>query len=76
MIAMCLDIGFDPENADIEVSTTYKPLRFVADDFLFRDVLTEPEPMEVLAREWVAAIKKGEPDKGALEFGAKVVSYL
>lgn len=76
LVAMCLDLGFNPEKADIRVFDTKMPLSFVVNDtYLFQDVLTEPTPLEVLLAEFVQAIKNKEKDIRGLEFGANVTAY-
>lgn len=77
LVALCIDIGFDPEDAelhmmfdDIALSVTVNGNKH------FMDGPTTPTPLEVLITEFVAAIEKGERNIGSLELGVKVVETL
>lgn len=78
LVAMCLDLGFDPLQASIETGTDEIPLTFIVNrDMTYFDSHAEnPRPLEVLLTEFMAAIEKGEPDIRWLELGVKVVEAL
>lgn len=76
LVAMCLDIGFDPAKAEITVTREKQPLRFIADGREFRDVETDPMPLEVLVGEFCQAIKLGQPNNNGLRLGARVIDHL
>lgn len=77
LAAMCLDLGFDPRKARIRTERVRIPLSFVVNgEFEYRDVLTDPMPLEVLLTEFIAAIEKGEPNNDGLRLGAEVVEFL
>lgn len=63
IVAMCLDLGFDPRRAQISVRKAREPLSFVVNgSHRFTDRRTSPSPLECLLTEFVAAIDVGEPD--------------
>lgn len=77
LASMCLDLGFDPRKADMRAYRRELPLSFVVNgEHEFRDVITEPMPVEVLVSEFVAAIERGDPNNEGLELGARVVEFL
>ena len=77
LVAMCLDLGFDPRKARIACMSASVPLSFrVNGDREWRDAITDPMPLEVLINEFVAAIERGEPDNDGLKLGARVVEFL
>jgi hypothetical protein len=74
---MCLDVGFDPRRATLAAVGVHIPLSFVVNGrYEFRDVITDPTPLEVLLTEFIAAIRKGEPNNRGLRLGAEVVEFL
>lgn len=77
LVALCIDAGFDPEEAVFEVTREPQPLVVsAAGGKLWMDSHGEPCPLENLAREFIAAIENGSPDVRGLELGLKVVTYL
>lgn len=77
LAAMCLDLGFDPRKAEMRVYSGELPLSFRVNwRHEFRDVVTDPMPLEVLVSEFVAAVDRGEPDNAGLVLGAEVVEFL
>ena len=77
LVAMCLDLGFEPLAADIKADCQSWPLKFsVNSKMMYADEEESPTPLEVLLTEFMDAIKKGEPDMRGLEFGVKVVEKL
>lgn len=77
LVAMCLDLGFDPLKAHILTDGEEEPLRVIVNGKMeFRDVDEKPAPLEVLLTEFMEAIKKGEPDVRGLELGVSVVEHL
>lgn len=77
LVAMCLDLGFDPAEATFVTTGAELPLHFdVNGGMCFGDVPTMPTPLEVLISEFVEAIELGEADYGDLELGVKVVEHL
>jgi len=77
LVAMSLDLGFDPLAAHIVTDYESWPLKFsVNGKMMFADVEESPTPLEVLLTEFMDAIKKGEPDMRGLEFGVQVVEKL
>lgn len=78
LVAMCLDLGFDPADATLITTRDEVPLHFDVNggSLCFGDVPTTPTPLEVLISEFVAAIEAGKPDIRGLELGVKVVEYL
>ena len=75
LAAMCLDAGCDPRKAEIHVSRVKYPLTFTVNGETWMDVPGE-KPLEVLIREFVAAIERGEPNNEGLRLGAEVVEFL
>lgn len=77
LASMCLDLGFDPRQARIRVRKAPERLSFVVNGVhRFEDVATNPEPLEVLLREFSAAIALGEPNNAGLRLGAEVIEFL
>jgi len=77
LVAMCLDLGFDPLDAHMVFDKYDWPLKFsVNGTMMFADVEESPTPLEVLLTEFMQAIDLGEPDMRGLEFGVKVVEKL
>lgn len=77
LVAMCIDLGFPPEEAVFVTTDAKVPLHFdVNGGMCFGDVPTSPTPLETLVGEFVAAIESGEPDIRGLEIGVKVVEYI
>lgn len=74
VVAMCLDLGVDPREAEITLTREKQPLRFVVGDQEFRDV--PDNPLEILIQEFVHAIALGEPNNRDLQLGAKVIDHL
>jgi predicted dehydrogenase len=71
-VSMAFDLGC--ENPEITVGG--ERMTFSADGRVFDDVKTDPAPLEVLVREFVAAIESGKPNNEGLQLGLKVVQYL
>ena len=77
LVAMCLDLGFDPLKAKITTSSENIPLRVVVNgNLVYTDQPETPTPMERLIGEFVSAIELGEQDISDLELGVKVVETL
>ena len=77
LVAMCLDLDFDPRQAQLRTPDADEPLTFRVNGSLeYRDVEETPKPLDVLIGEFVAAIRKGEPDVHGLRLGARVVEVL
>jgi hypothetical protein len=77
LVAMSIDLGFDPLDAHLVTNYESWPLKFsVNGKMMFADVEESPTPLEVLLTEFMQAIEKGEPDMRGLEFGVKVVEKL
>jgi hypothetical protein len=77
LVAMCLDVGFDPRAASIRCEKERIPLSFIVNGtHEFRDVVGSPTPLEVLCTEFVQAIELGEPNNAGLVLGAEVVEFL
>ena len=77
LIAMCIDIGFDPRRAHIVVGEEEQPLDFfVNGQHRFRDVQETPTPLQVLLGEFTVAIKLGEPNYAAMELALDVTEVL
>lgn len=77
LVAMCIDLGFDPLQAEIETNREDKPLRFlVNNDDVYHDSPETPPPLECLLTEFIAAIKHGDRDVRGLELGVKVVEAI
>lgn len=77
LVAMCLDLDFDPLAAHLVTNYESWPLKFsVNGKMMFADEEESPTPLEVLLTEFMQAIEKGEPDMRGLEFGVKVVEKL
>lgn len=76
LVAMCLDIGFDPARARISVGGACRPLSFVVNGVhRWEDQRGDTKPLEVLVGEFQAAIQRGVPDN-RLRLGAEVVKFL
>ena len=77
LVAMCLDLDFDPHDATLITTEADVPLHFdVNGGNYFSDVQEQPTPLEVLISEFVAAIEYGAPDYRGVELGVRVVEYL
>lgn len=77
LVAMCIDIGYDPRRAHIVITEEEQPLEFfVNGKHRFRDVAETPTPLAVLLGEFTAAIEAGEPNYGALELALEVTEVL
>jgi hypothetical protein len=73
LVAMCLDIGVDPERASLKVWGERRPLVFRCDGREFRDT---KNAVDNLVREFVKAIERGKPDNEGLRLGLKTVQYV
>jgi predicted dehydrogenase len=76
LAAMCWDVGVDPMDAELHITQERQPLRFVADGREFNDPPTHPQPLEVLVREFVGAIVRGEPNNEGLHLALKTIQYV
>lgn len=77
LVAMCLDLGFDPLKARIVTGQDAHGLTVIVNrNLAFMDGAEIPRPLEVLLNEFIAAIEKGEPDIRGLELGVKVVEAI
>jgi Oxidoreductase family, NAD-binding Rossmann fold len=77
LVAMCIDLGFDPPAAHIIVDKDRWPLKLgVNGTMMYADVEESPRPLEVLLTEFMDAIKAGNSDISGLELGVKVVAAL
>lgn len=74
LVSMCIDIGYKPEKAVIRVTSARKPLSFVVNGaHQFRDVETNPRPLEALTGEFLRAIEIGKPDSRLMP---EVIEFL
>lgn len=71
-VAMSFDLGC--EEPEIEVCG--ERMTFTADGREFKDVETDPTPLEVLVTEFCAAIESGKPNNEGLQLGLKVIHFL
>jgi predicted dehydrogenase len=71
-VAMSFDLGC--ENPEITVGG--ERMTFIADGREFHDVETDPTPLEVLVKEFIAAIESGKPNNEGLQLGLRVVQFL
>ena len=63
IVAMCLDLGFDPRKARISVRKAQEPLSFVVNGrHTFTDKPARTSPIACLITEFMAAVEKGQPD--------------
>ena len=77
LIAMCLDLGFDPSLAHILTGHDEQKLKFIVNgEMTFADQPESPSPLEVLITEFMAAVDKGEADVSGLVLGAKVMREI
>lgn len=77
LVVMCLDLNFDPRKAQLCTPDADEPLSFrVNGSMEYRDVDETPKPLDVLIEEFIAAIKKGEPDVRGLRIGVRAVEVL
>lgn len=77
LIAMCLDLGFDPAEAHILTGRNEQKLKFIVNgEMIFTDQDENPMPLEVLLTDFMAAVKKGEKDVRGLELGSKVMREI
>lgn len=77
LVAMCIDLGFDPLAAHIIVDKDRWPLKLgVNGNMMYADEVEETTPLENLLTEFMAAIEKDESDISGLELGVKVVAAL
>lgn len=77
LVAMCLDLGFDPLKAHLVEMPHRVPISVTVNgDQHFVDGPTTPTALEVLITEFCEAIEKGEPNIEGLELGVKVVETL
>lgn len=77
LIAMCLDLGFDPMDASIVTSESDVPLKIVVNGTLtYMDAPETPRPLECLMTEFMGAIDRGEADIRGLLMGCKVIEVL
>ena len=77
LVAMCLDLDFDPLSASISIESDDTQLKLsVNGEFVYTDQPDSPRPLEILLQEFMAATKKGKHDIRGLELGVRVVKYL
>jgi hypothetical protein len=76
LVAMCLDLGFDPRKAQISVSRDFEPLSFKVNGYEFKDEKTSPSPIESLTSAFVEAIRKGIPDNRLMPEVVEIVDEL
>jgi hypothetical protein len=77
MVAMCLDLGFNPRRARFVVRKAREPLSFVVNGrYRFEDRPSSISPMACLLTEFVAAIRKGEPDSRLMPEVVEVLHEL
>ena len=77
LIAMCLDLGFDPDAAHIITGEDEWPLKFVVNGTMtFTDQQESPSPLEVLITEFLAAAAAKKTDLRGMELGVKVADYI
>lgn len=77
LVAMCLDLGFDPRAATLCTHCRDEPLSFRVNGTMeYRDVDESPKPLDVLIDEFIAAIKAGQPEIGGLRIGVQTVEFL
>jgi hypothetical protein len=70
-VAMSLDLGCEPQ-----LTVGGERMTFFADGREFQDVATDPTPLEVLVKEFIAAIESGKPNNEGLQLGLRVVQFL
>jgi hypothetical protein len=71
-VAMAFDLGCETP----EITVGGERMTFVADGREFHDVVTDPTPLEVLVKEFCAAIESGKPNNEGLQLGLRVVQFL
>lgn len=77
LVAMCIDIGFDPRKAHIVCNDDPQPLQLTVNGKeRFADVAESPMPMEVLVKEFLEAIDDGSPDYRALQMQVQIAEVL
>lgn len=77
MVAMCIDIGFDPRKAHMVFHDKPTKLSFIVNGkYKFVDVEESPSPLEVLVREFMEAIEDGQPDYRALQMNVQIMQVL
>ena len=77
LVAMTLDLGFDPLKAKIRCENWDLPFKFVVNDkYEFNDPPCIPTPLTVMIGEFVKAIEKGEQNIEGLKLGVHVTQYL
>lgn len=77
LVAMTLDLGFDPLKAKIRCENWDLPFRFIVNgQYEFNDPPCIPTPLTVMIGEFVKAIEKGEQNIEGLKLGTLVTQYL
>ena len=76
LVAMCLDLGVDPERAQFTITEERQPLRFRMGGRVFKDSPYHAGAIDRLVRAFIDAIKKGVPDNAGLHLGLKTVQYI
>ncbi len=77
LVAMTLDLGFDPLKAKIRCENYEIPFKFVVNgQYEFNDPPCIPTPLTVMIGEFVKAIEKGEQNIEGLKLGVLVTQYL
>lgn len=74
LAAMSLNLGFDPMQMQIRITTQRQPLRFIVNDkFEFRDGCGA---LDCLILDFCAAIEKRAPNNEGLKLGLQTVEYV
>lgn len=77
LVAMCLDLGFDPRKAHLIEMPERTPISVTVNGNLhWTDEPTTPTALEVLITEFCQAIEKGAPNIEGLKLGVRVVEEL
>lgn len=77
MVAMCIDIGFDPRKAHLVCLDKPEKMTFIVNGkHRFVDVDEHPTPVEVLLTEFMEAIDYGAPDYRALQMNVQIMDAL
>lgn len=77
LVAMCLDLGYDPMGAQLLEMHYRSPIAVTVNGHMhFFDIPTTPTALEVLITDFCRAIEKGEPNIEGLRIGVKVVEGI
>ena len=77
IVAMCLDIGFNPSLASLKFNSYETPFKFIVNGtHVFDDPKVYPTPLEVMIRKFISSIEKCTQDIDDLKLGVNVTAYL